>query len=222
MENILTAYAYLRVSGRGQVDGDGFTRQLTAIRKYAEANNIKIVRVFREKGVCGATDWEERPEFSEMMALLMSNGVRTVLIERLDRLARDLMVQESVIADFQRKSLTLVSVSEPDLLVEDPSRILMRQMLGAFFQYEKTLLVAKLRGARQRAKARNGRCEGRKPYGDRPGEPEVIERIKALRATGLAVDKLADTLNAEGIKPRAGSRWHGSSVRLVLLAADAM
>jgi DNA invertase Pin-like site-specific DNA recombinase len=216
------AFAYLRVSGPGQVHGDGFTRQLTAIKKYAAANNIKIVRIFREEGVCGATDWEDRPAFSEMMGILLSNGVKTVLIERLDRLARDLMVQESVIADFQRKDLTLVSVSEPDLLVEDPSRILMRQMLGAFFQYEKTLLVAKLRGARQRAKAANGRCEGRKPYGFRPGEPEVIERIKALRGTGLAVDKIADALNTEGIKPRAGVRWHATSVRHVLVAQNAM
>jgi hypothetical protein len=49
------------------------------------------------------------------------------------RQSRDLVVQESVIADFQRKNLTLISVSEPDLLVDDSSRILMRQMLGAFF-----------------------------------------------------------------------------------------
>ena len=88
------AFAYLRVSGRGQVDGDGFTRQLTAIKKYAAANNIKIVSVFREKGICGATDWEERPAFSEMMGILLTNGIKTVLVERLDRLARDLMVQE--------------------------------------------------------------------------------------------------------------------------------
>lgn len=216
------AFAYLRVSGRGQVDGDGFTRQLTAIKKYAAANNIKIVRVFREEGVSGTTDWEDRPAFSEMMGLLLNNGVRTVLVERLDRLARDLMVQESVIADFQRKDLTLVSVSEPDLLTGDPSRILMRQMLGAFFQYEKTLLVAKLRGARQRAKAENGRCEGRKPYGTRPGEEAVIDRIKELRLTGMGVDSIAGQLNTEGVKPRAGVRWHATSVRRVLLAADAM
>jgi DNA invertase Pin-like site-specific DNA recombinase len=216
------AYAYLRVSGRGQIEGDGFTRQLTAIKKYAAANNIKIVRVLREEGVSGTTDWEDRPSFSEMIGIMMSNGVRTVLVERLDRLARDLMVQESVIADFQRKNLTLISVSEPDLLVDDPSRILMRQMLGAFFQYEKTLLVAKLRGARQRAKAENGRCEGRKPYGTRPGEAVVIERIKELRLTGMAVDKIARQLNTEGVKPRAGVRWHATSVRRVLLAADAM
>jgi DNA invertase Pin-like site-specific DNA recombinase len=216
------AFAYLRVSGRGQVDGDGFTRQLIAIKKYAAANNIKITRIFREKDACGATDWEDRPAFSEMMSILLSDGVKTVLIERLDRLARDLMVQESVIADFQRKELTLVSVSEPDLLTGDPSRILMRQMLGAFFQYEKTLLVAKLRGARQRVKAQNGRCEGRKPYGTRVGEAAVIERIKALRLTSMAVDKIAEQLNSEGIKPRAGVRWHATSVRRVLLAADAM
>jgi hypothetical protein len=49
----------------------------------------------------------------------------------------------------------------------------MRQMLGAFFRYEKTLLVAKLKGARIRARAANGVCEGRKPYGTRPGESEV-------------------------------------------------
>ena len=85
-----------------------------------------------------------------MMGLLLSNGVRAVLVERLDRLARDLLVQESVIADFQRKGLTLISVAKPDLLSDNLLRVSMHQMLGAFFQYEKTLLVAKLKGARQK------------------------------------------------------------------------
>ena len=40
-------------------------------------------------------------------------------------------------------------------------------------------------------KAQNGRCEGRKPYGTRPAEAAVIERIKTLRLTGMAVDKIA-------------------------------
>jgi DNA invertase Pin-like site-specific DNA recombinase len=216
------AFAYLRVSGRGQVEGDGFTRQLTAIKKYAAANDVKVVRVFQEEGVSGCTDWESRPAFSEMMAILLSNGVRTVLVERLDRVARDLLVQESVIGDFQRKNLSLVSVSEPDLLSDDPSRVLMRQMLGAFFQYEKTLLVAKLRGARQRIRANQGRCEGRKQYGAKPGEPEVIEQMKEMRQGGLAVDKIADALNAKGVLPRAGARWYSTSVYRVLKASGAL
>jgi DNA invertase Pin-like site-specific DNA recombinase len=220
--SMVKAIAYLRVSGRGQVEGDGFTRQLTAIEKYAAANDFKIIRVFQEEGVSGGTEWENRPAFSEMMALLLSNGVRTVLVERLDRVARDLLVQESVIGDFQRKNLSLISVSEPDLLSDDPSRVLMRQMLGAFFQYEKTLLVAKLRGARQRIRAKQGHCEGRKQYGTRPGETDVIERMKRLRETGMAVDKIADALNRDAIKPRAGLRWYATSVSRVLKAGGAL
>jgi DNA invertase Pin-like site-specific DNA recombinase len=96
----------------------------------------------------------------------------------------------------------------------------MRQMLGAFFQYEKTLLVAKLKGARIRKRAATGSCEGRKPYGERPGESEVIRRIRELRAAGMAIDTIAETLNAEGTAPRKGSQWYGSSVRNVLLRAE--
>jgi hypothetical protein len=33
-------------------------------------------------------------------------------------------------------------------------------MMGAFFQYEKSLLAAKLRGARVRIRASKGFCEG--------------------------------------------------------------
>jgi DNA invertase Pin-like site-specific DNA recombinase len=215
------AFGYLRVSGRGQIEGDGFTRQLTAIRKYAAANGYRIARVFKEEGISGGTDWESRPAFSEMMSALLSNGTRTVLVERLDRVARDLLVQESVIGDFQRKGLTLISVSEPDLLSDDPSRVLMRQMLGAFFQYERTLLVAKLRAARQRIRAREGRCEGRKRYGMMPGEPEVVHRILALREAGMALDKIAAMFNAEGVRPRAGVKWYPTTVSRILRMADA-
>ena len=93
----------------------------------------------------------------------------------------------------------------------------MRQMLGAFFQYEKTLLVAKLRGARIRAKATYGTCEGRKPYGVRDGETYIIERIQSMRNSGMAMDKIAEELNEVGHKPRSGKKWYGSSVRNVLL-----
>jgi DNA invertase Pin-like site-specific DNA recombinase len=216
------AFAYLRVSGKGQVEGDGFTRQLEAIKKFAASSDFRIAKVYREEGVSGTTDWENRPAFSEMMAAMLSNGTRTVLVERLDRCARDLMVQESIIADFRRKGLKIVSVNEPDLCSDDPGRILMRQMLGAFFQYEKTLLVAKLRGARQRIRVRAGRCEGRKPYGTRPGEAELIERMKTLRRQGTAVDKIAATLNAQGAKPRAGDKWYATSVYRILKTAGAV
>lgn len=216
------AYAYLRVSGRGQLDGDGFPRQLAAIKKHAAANGIKITRVFREEGVSGTRDLENRPALQDMLVALHSNGTKLVLVERLDRLARDLMIQESIIADMKRHGFEIVSVAEPDLCSDDPSRTLMRHVLGAFAQYERAIIVQKLRGARQRNRAKTGRCEGRKPYGVRPGEAEVVERMKALRAEGMAVDKIAAALNAASVKPRAGEQWYPTSVYRVLKAAKSL
>lgn len=140
-----------------------------------------------------------------------------MLLERLDRVARDLMVQESIIADFKRKGLDVISVNEPDLCSDDPSRVLMRQMVGAFFQYEKSSLVAKLRGAHVRMRASTGSCEGRKPYGSRDGEAKVISRILALRKVGAAMDTIAETLNVEGVAARSSGQWYGSTVRNILL-----
>ena len=217
------AHAYLRVSGKGQIDGDGFPRQLKAIREYAAAHEMKIVNVYREEGVSGATESTDRPAWSDLMTALHSNGVRTVLVEKLDRLARDLMVQETVIADLRKHGFELVSVAEPDLMATDPTRILMRQFMGAVSQYDKSQIVLKLRGARLRKKAQTGRCEGRKPYGFYDGESEVLKRMAALRAAGLGYDRIAAALNAEGLKPRCdGARWHGLTVNKILERAHSL
>lgn len=213
---MIKAHAYLRVSGKGQVEGDGFTRQLKAIREYAAAHDIKIVNIYREQGVSGTKDMENRPAFLDMMTALHSNGVKLVLVEKLDRLARDLMVQETIIGDLRKNGFDLISVMEPDLLQDDPSRKMMRQIFGAIAEYEKTMLVIKLRGARTRQRAKAGRCEGRKVYGFYEGEAAVIERMKELRASGLGFDRTAAQLNAEGLTTRTGAPWHGLVVNRIL------
>jgi DNA invertase Pin-like site-specific DNA recombinase len=215
-QGVTKAFAYLRVSGKGQIGGDGFTRQLGAIKAYAVANSIRIVREFREEGVSGTVEAMDRKAWSEMLATLHSNGVRTIIVEKLDRVARDLMVQEAAIADLHKHGFTLISVAEPDLMANDPTRVLMRQLMGAVAQYDKSQIVAKLRGARMRKRAQEGRCEGRKPFGHYPGESEAMARMKALRAEGMGFDRIAVALNAEGFATRTGKRWHGVVVNRIL------
>ena len=210
------AFSYLRVSGGSQVEGDGFPRQRAAIKAYAAANGIKIVREFIESAVSGTKETMDRPAWAEMMAALYANGVRTIIIEKLDRLARDLMVQETAIADLRKHGFTLVSVAEPDLMQSDPTRKLMRQMMGAIAEYDKSQIVAKLKGARMRMKAKEGRCEGRKPFGYYEGEREAIERMAALRVSGMGFDRIAAQLNAEGCDTRTGKPWHGVVINRIL------
>lgn len=212
-QSIMNAFAYLRVSGMGQVDGDGFTRQSEAVTRYAAASGICIVQTFREEGVSGTKELENRPALLELLLAIEDGDVQVVLIEKLDRLARDLMVQENILSDLRKRGVTVISVAEPDLCSDDPSRVMMRQIFGAIAQYEKSMIVLKLRGARQRKKAKEGRCEGSKPF----GTVTTITRIMELRGAGMAVDTIAETLNAEGLKSKTGGKWYGSSVRNVIL-----
>lgn len=209
------AFAYLRVSGKGQVDGDGFERQLLACQKYADANAVEIVEVFREEGVSGTKELDNRPALSELFAALEENGVKTIIIEKLDRLARDLMVSETIMADIQRSGYTLISTCEPDLCSEDPSRKLVRQIFGAIAEYEKKMIVLKLRGARQRKKARAGRCEGKKPFGHFPAEVPTLMHMRLLSKSYRA-DTIAEMLNADGEFTRSGKPWNASTIRKIL------
>jgi site-specific DNA recombinase len=209
-------FCYLRVSGDSQIDGDGFPRQLAAIRSYAKTHGFRLARIFREEGITGSRETMDRPAWAEMMAALHANGVRKIIIEKLDRLSRSLLIQEAAIAELAKNGFTLISVHEPDLMSDDPTRVAFRQMMGVFSQYEKAQIVAKLRGARMRKKAATGRCEGRKPFGFRDGEQPVLEQMRTLRAGGLSYRKIAARLNDQELAPRAGKSWHAYSVQKIL------
>jgi len=220
MENtpVKPAFGYIRVSGESQVKEDGPVRQRKAIQDYAKANGVRIVKWFVEEAVSGTVESQNRPAFSEMLAALMANGTRTVLIEKLDRIAREVYVQEGTIRLLKEKGFELISVSEPDLYSDDMYRVAMRQLMGVFAELDRKSIVYKLRAARQRKRSRDGWCEGRKPFGSRPGEDATIDRMKSLRAAGATWEVIASTLNAEGMRPRQGKAWYATSVRRIVIA----
>jgi DNA invertase Pin-like site-specific DNA recombinase len=214
------AFAYLRVSGKGQVEGDGFSRQIEAIKRYAAEKGIEIAGIYKDEGVSGTL--AERPALAEMMVSMERNGhgVRTVIVEQISRLARDLMVQETLLDDFQRSGLSVISATDGDLLEDDPTRKLVRQVLGAIAEYDKTMTVLKLRAARARQRKEKGKCEGRKSYAE--AKPEVLAEIKRLRrkprgGKRMSAPKVAESLNAAGFTSRTGKPFNAQIIRNILL-----
>ena len=213
-------FAYLRVSGAGQLDGDGFDRQRLAISNHATLHDFEIVRWFEEKAVPGATDFENRPAWMEMIGAL--NGVTTIAVEKLDRLARDMGVQEYILRDLTRRGVKLVSTQEQDIDSPDPTRILFRQMMGAIAQYDKAMIVLKTRAARERIRGRGERCEGAKPFGEHPEKPEekrTLQLMRGLRDGGMSTNDIARRLNDHlDLDPtrQEGGKWFASTVARVL------
>jgi DNA invertase Pin-like site-specific DNA recombinase len=180
------AFGYVRVSSMGQVDGDGFNRQEQVIKAYADKHGIEVVEIFREEGISGTTDEADRPAFQEMVGAILKNGVSTVIIEGLDRLAREYRIQETLLVYLASKGIELISARTDENVTEavmsDPMKKALVQIQGVFAELEKNLLVKKLRSARASKKAASGKCEGRKGYRDSGTEAvTVVQEIKRLR-----------------------------------------
>jgi DNA invertase Pin-like site-specific DNA recombinase len=200
------------------VDGDGFDRQILACEKYAAANEYEIAEVFREEGISGTKELDHRPALGALLVALEENGIKTVIIEKLDRLARDLMVQETIIADMRKRGYTLISAYEPDLCSDDPSRKLMRQIMGAVAEYDRAMIVQKLRAARQRKKAKLGKGEGRHAFGEKPEEAVTLRHIRDLHVARYTAKQIAEFLNKPDsmFKSRSGKPWRGTTVAKIL------
>lgn len=210
---ITRAFAYKRISGKGQLQGTGLDRQHETVYGFAQQNGYEIVNVYED--VYTGTD-ADRPAFMEMLEAMLSNGVKTVIVESLDRLARDILVQSSLLAKLASEGLTLISATTGENVTasmeEDPMRRALVQIQGVFAELDRRLLVRKLRKGREIVKARKGRCEGDKPFGSKEGEDVALERLRQLIDAGYGNVEIAATLNAEGVPSRSGRPWNRGTV----------
>ena len=210
---------YLRVSGQGQVEGDGFTRQLETIFDFCKLHGLQMNNGIREAGVSGTVEAMDRPAFSNLMEDISSGKAvaGAIVVERMDRLARDLMVQEFLLAECRKRGIKVFSADQGGLTdmasnEGDPTRVLIRQVLGALAQWEKAVLVAKMAAARNRIKATGEQCEGNKPFGYYPGEMTRAKLIVQLVESGISYHGVARMLAEEGFTTRRGKPFSVAGV----------
>lgn len=210
MASQIKALAYIRTSSAANVgqDKDSDTRQRTAIEAYAARNGIMIAGEYYDAAVSGADPIETRPGFADMLARIDGNGVRLVIVEDATRFARDMMASVLGLALLRQRGVTLVTASGQNLTdVTDPYAEAFGHMAAAFAHLEKRLIVAKLAGARARKREATGRCEGRKPIGQRdPAATQLARKLKSADPT-MSLRQIAATLAEAGhmAKPRAGN-----------------
>jgi DNA invertase Pin-like site-specific DNA recombinase len=229
------AVAYLRTSSQTNVrkDKDGKTkdqsfedkdsdrRQREAITRYAKGAGYEIIAEYYDKAVKGADPLDARPAFAEMLERLLSNGATTIIVESPDRFARDLMVQLAGHDMLKKKGITLIAASAPTHFIEEtPTAVLVRQVLGAIAQFDKTSLVAKLAGARRRKRIATGqKVEGRKSHAEE--RPEVVAIAKALRRKKpkggqMSLRAISAELAAQGHLNEHGKPFNPNSIAAML------
>jgi DNA invertase Pin-like site-specific DNA recombinase len=227
----LNLIAYLRVSTDRQAEhGLGLEIQEAAIRVWAKQNGHRIVLWASDEGVSGSNGLETRTALPEALGAVQDGTAGGLVVYRLDRLARDLVLQEQLLAEVRRLGgeVFTTSAAEAGYLADDPndpSRKLIRQILGAVNEYERSVIKLRLRSGRARKNHNGGYAYGSPPLGYRAegrqlvadnDEQRVVKRIRALRAQGRSLRQIADTLTAEGFKPKRSATWHPESLRRIV------
>lgn len=201
-------FGYVRVSGKSQVDGDGPQRQSEAISKFCKQQDLRLIYTAEELAVSGTVEGLDRPALNNLLHLLEGQraeypgAVLGIVVERLDRLARDLMVSEALLGELRRRGIKLFAADQGALIDlatndGDPMRKAIRQIMGVMAELDKSMLVKKLSEARKRKKEATGRCEGAKPFGHKPAEKPILKYMLELRAVGTSYQQVANALNDE-------------------------
>jgi DNA invertase Pin-like site-specific DNA recombinase len=223
--------AYLRVSTDRQAEeGLGLEVQEQAIRAWSRTNGHRVVLWARDEGVSGSNGLDTRLGLVDALEALKAGDAAGLVVYRLDRLARDLVLQEQLIADIRRMGADVFSTSTAEAAYltddpDDPSRKLIRHVLGAVNEYERAMIALRLRSGRRRKHDNGGYAYGSPPFGYRaqgrqliehPEEQAALRRMRELRGTGASYRDIAASLESEGHRPKRGRVWHPMTIRQIL------
>src|SRR5690242_2386020 len=114
---------YLRVSTDRQAEeGLGLEVQQDAIERWASERAHRIVGWYRDEGVSGSNGLDSRVGLADALDALRERRAQALVVYRLDRLARDLVLQEQLLADTRTSGADLFSTSDAEsaFLRDDP------------------------------------------------------------------------------------------------------
>ncbi|MGP3942558.1 recombinase family protein [Streptomyces sp. 6N106] len=168
---------HIRVSTGSRLDGFGLEDQERIVCRWTREHGHRLVKLFVEKAQSGTIAGDERPELATTLLRAEEKKAQGIIAPNLDRLVRELVVQETALAQCRthggRAGMADQGENLPDD-PEDPMRTVMRQMMGVFAQLGRGMTVAKLRRGRRRGGAGAGRPSPSPPATGRG--PDVLPR----------------------------------------------
>jgi site-specific DNA recombinase len=226
----MTTLAYIRISTEGQEDGTGLDVQQKQIIAYAAASGI-TVDGWHQDIESGAK--AIRPGLDALRAAIATGNVGTVLVYRLDRIARDVLIAETLYREWSAAGVKVISVSEA-MLDDSLSGRLLRTILAAFSEYERSVIALRTSSGRKHRVATQGTFHGGGvPYGYRavgnrrsPGHGvlQVDERqaaavrmaFRLYDGTQLKLAEIAEQLNASGHRTAQGAKFGAKQVQRII------
>lgn len=222
----MSAYGYIRVSTDEQGNsGLGLDAQRARIEGYCLGRGLPLVRVFEDPGVSGGKSLSSRVAGAELLRSVGKGDV--VIAAKLDRLFRSVVDAAGTIAEFVKRGIELVAVSEGFDMTSMYGRA-MAQMASVFAELEREMIRERTREAMSVKRKRGERISRIAPYGwsfsgkslaANDQEQKIKARIRDLREQGTSLQGIANILNAEQVPTKQGKPWIHTTIRSILKRA---
>ena len=205
---------YLRVSSEEQREAGTIQTQRAELQRHTAARGFEVFDVYGDDGVSGTIPLHERPAGARLLEDAKRDAFESVLVYRLDRLARTQLAILDAADRLERAGVALRSATEHYETVTPAGR-LMFQMLGSFAEFERESIRQRTRDGVYRA-LRAGKRTGALPYGYTvdeagmlailPEEAAIVQQIFERLASGSTLYAEAKRLNTLGV-PAPGLRY---------------
>src|SRR5258708_24290788 len=228
---LLRVALYVRVATEEQREGQTIDSQIKELEKFAEANRWTPAGVYKDEGWSGTM--LARPELDRLRDDAQRKSFDAVLINDVDRLARDVTHLNVIRRDLERKAIRVVFRKIPGEL--NPTQNLMINILGSFAEFEREMIADRTRrGVRHKVEIRKLYFGCRPAYGyryitkgkstDGNGSLEILSEEAAVvreiydwvDRESLSSYKVVARLNQLHIPTRNRNSWHRSTVLRIL------
>lgn len=176
--SVKKAAFYVRVSTS---DGQTTENQLRHLHEVAQRLGWTVVAIFNDEGVSGSKGRDRRPGLDMMLKGVARREFDIVAAWSVDRLGRSLPDLVTLLGDLQARGVDLF-LHQQALDTSTPSGKMLFQMLGVFAEFERSMIVARVKAGLQRTTKRLGRP---------PMVKEKVEAIRTMLAQGIGVRETA-------------------------------
>ena len=151
------------------------------LNEVAQRSGWTIVHTFADEGISGAKGRDKRPGYDALLTTIARREVDIVAAWSVDRLGRSLPDLVGFLSEIQARGCDLY-LHQQAIDTSTPSGRMLFQMLGVFAEFERSMIVARVRAGLQRTTKRLGRP---------PMPEEKVEAIRTMLAQGLGVRETA-------------------------------
>jgi DNA invertase Pin-like site-specific DNA recombinase len=183
-------FGYVRASTSDEVKQGSNERQKEALKRFFKEKEWEF-EIYEDKAKSGAN--MDRDDFKRMMKDIEKSKPFAVVVTKIDRYARSLMDLLNSIGELESKGVGFISIQDSGIDTTSPNGRLLLQILGAFAEFERTMINSRTKAGREKALAKGVKF-GRPSLKIKNGKYLDPKKIMELKSQGLSARAIAKFL----------------------------